>query len=785
MKLDFIKWCALALLATQTVVVAQRTEVSVQKGMVIAETDTSKVAVDAGRKAVLEPGKNPFVTVDDPMVDHLIEIHKWTEQEKQAEREPIGSTAILIYSLENKDHVTFASLMEFPNGKSEPSNVFRLGQFSPLLVEPKFYDLDANLLNFELEKLTDRSGYYHLTFSREVQPGEIFKFISVSKANNIADWGLWKEGPLWNLRGGNNVRNCLNYYRVILPQSAIFVDANRPVTMIDSYRGRVAVTVRNFTGLLPDAVFQVAFLWPDNDGSTMADLPPRYRGLRDPEELDTVQTGRLRTAEILRGKPYNDQSSPLASLLSLYSAIVHKDKEALLKAIAEPDIKEIVQEQFDEVVELLGENLPQMIGTLDFLGTPPLPELPGDGHSHPVYLCRTGSLLCEATLDFVYHDAKWHLENINIGGRRRGSSDGKSTGTKLSREKAGLSDATYVGLNPGRFMTNWLFLGAIYIPWQEEGADVFPDDAAQKKNFENDSIGFEQFAPKVTIHEKDYEWGLLTSDYGTINLTEINPDWFITAYAWAQIEMPEETSGILGIGSDDGVKVWLNGELIHQNWALRGVVPDNDRVPVTFKKGKNQLVLKIQNAGGDWGFCCRLLESIDGMTSRAEAREVGGVDLPETLSVSGRKLNLNGAGVREKFFIDIYSIGLYLKNKSQNAKAIMEADEPMALRMHIVSGLVTPERMANNVNESFTRSTGGNITPIKDRKDRMISVFESGIKEGDIYDLVYMPDTGVKISKNGKVEQTIAGLDFKKALFGIWIANPPLSIDLKEQLLGK
>jgi hypothetical protein len=38
------------------------------------------------------------------------------------------------------------------------------------------------------------------------------------------------------------------------------------------------------------------------------------------------------------------------------------------------------------------------------------------------------------------------------------------------------------------------------------------------------------------------------------------------------------------------------------------VVPDSDRVPVTFKKGKNQLVLKILNYGGPWGFACRLLE---------------------------------------------------------------------------------------------------------------------------------------------------------------------------------
>ena len=56
------------------------------------------------------------------------------------------------------------------------------------------------------------------------------------------------------------------------------------------------------------------------------------------------------------------------------------------------------------------------------------------------------------------------------------------------------------------------------------------------------------------------------------------------------------------------VKAWLNGKLVHKNLVTRGVVPDNDRVPVTFKKGRNQLVLKILNYGGPWGLACRPLE---------------------------------------------------------------------------------------------------------------------------------------------------------------------------------
>ena len=75
-----------------------------------------------------------------------------------------------------------------------------------------------------------------------------------------------------------------------------------------------------------------------------------------------------------------------------------------------------------------------------------------------------------------------------------------------------------------------------------------------------------------------------------------------------KIDSDREKRIRLEIYADDGVKVWLNGELVHDNWVHRIVVSDTDRVGVTLRKGKNQLVLKVQNVIDPWGFCCRLLD---------------------------------------------------------------------------------------------------------------------------------------------------------------------------------
>jgi len=176
----------------------------------------------------------------------------------------------------------------------------------------------------------------------------------------------------------------------------------------------------------------------------------------------------------------------------------------------------------------------------------------------------------------------------------------------LSTNDADLSSVTYDGLRPGELMQKWLLLEPSAI--EVRGDTFFPSEKTQKIEFKADQIDVTQFQPQVTIGEKDYQWSVLENYYGAINLTKKYDDWYMITYAWAQIDMPEEKQGVLGLGADDAVKVWLNGELVHKNWTVRDAELDNDRVKVTFKKGTNQLVIKIQNRGGPWGFCCRLLD---------------------------------------------------------------------------------------------------------------------------------------------------------------------------------
>lgn len=180
-----------------------------------------------------------------------------------------------------------------------------------------------------------------------------------------------------------------------------------------------------------------------------------------------------------------------------------------------------------------------------------------------------------------------------------------------------------------------------------------------------------------------------------------------------------------------------------------------------------------------------LLMAFSIMFSANAQTEVSGVKVDNKLTVEGQNLLLNGVGVREKMWIDLYVGALYLPKKSSDANAIMNSTDAAAIKLNIVSGMITSEKMINAVNEGFENATGGKTAAIKTEISKFKSFFKEEIKKGDEFLIANVPGKGVVVSKNGTIKGTIEGQDFKKALFGIWLSSKPADKDLKSDMLGK
>jgi len=166
-------------------------------------------------------------------------------------------------------------------------------------------------------------------------------------------------------------------------------------------------------------------------------------------------------------------------------------------------------------------------------------------------------------------------------------------------------------------------------------------------------------------------------------------------------------------------------------------------------------------------------------------KEIGGIVMPDTIKAGDTTLELNGVGIRSKYFIKLYVGGLYLQNKTTDAKAVLNSDEPMAIRLHIISSMITSEKMEESTREGFEKSMGGDTDALKGEIEMVIDIFKKEINDGDTFDMVYVPGKGLEVYKNDKLETTIKNPKFKKALFGIWLGKKPVQKSLKEEMMGK
>ena len=119
------------------------------------------------------------------------------------------------------------------------------------------------------------------------------------------------------------------------------------------------------------------------------------------------------------------------------------------------------------------------------------------------------------------------------------------------------------------------------------------------------------------------------------------------------------------------------------------------------------------------------------------------------------------------------------------ARSLINSDENMDLKLKIVSSLINSNTMQEGILDCFNKEAEGDMTNIKSELDQFLSIFKEELDKNDVYDFTYVPGVGTQVYKNSELKATIAGLDFKKAFFSIWLGNKTGHTDLRDGLLGK
>ncbi len=170
-------------------------------------------------------------------------------------------------------------------------------------------------------------------------------------------------------------------------------------------------------------------------------------------------------------------------------------------------------------------------------------------------------------------------------------------------EKARGAEMAFIGmsLKPAspRFVTEWNLIGPFDAPDMSFLQVAYPPEKeiAFQKHYSGKGgaeVGWKKASARPT---------------GPMNLNDVfQPNEQVIAYGLVYVHSPDKRSAHILLGSDDGVRVWVNDELVHTNPAYRGHYPDQDKVKVTLQPGWNKVLIKILQGGGGWGFYLRLAD---------------------------------------------------------------------------------------------------------------------------------------------------------------------------------
>jgi len=167
----------------------------------------------------------------------------------------------------------------------------------------------------------------------------------------------------------------------------------------------------------------------------------------------------------------------------------------------------------------------------------------------------------------------------------------------------------------------------------------------------------------------------------------------------------------------------------------------------------------------------------------AQAREKAGITLPDTLTIDGKALTLNGLGLRTKVMFKVYVAGLYLEKATDDPATVIASDQVKRVEMVMLRNLGRG-KITDAIENGFEKNSKDKLPSLKARLESFSQAIED-LKTGDKLTITYQPGKGTKVQSQSGKNIVIDGKDFADALFAVWFGKEPADADLKTGMLGK
>jgi hypothetical protein len=168
-----------------------------------------------------------------------------------------------------------------------------------------------------------------------------------------------------------------------------------------------------------------------------------------------------------------------------------------------------------------------------------------------------------------------------------------------------------------RFVPEWNIVG----PFDLGLVDVTDEERVDTERYKTTTMsGWDSLLPpeeRVKLdavyegkdHKKIHWRNIKAEDNGYVNMDTFYEEIdYAVACAVAYVHSPEGGKYQASTGSDDSILVRVNGSEVWRYHAQRGAAPDQDIFEINLSKGWNEILLKVAERWGGWGFYFRIVD---------------------------------------------------------------------------------------------------------------------------------------------------------------------------------
>lgn len=177
--------------------------------------------------------------------------------------------------------------------------------------------------------------------------------------------------------------------------------------------------------------------------------------------------------------------------------------------------------------------------------------------------------------------------------------------------------------------------------------------------------------------------------------------------------------------------------------------------------------------------CCLPMQS---MASNSDVTSGKG----SRLERNGDALVLNGAGVRQMLFMDIYQAALFLPYRLNDPRRVLNDDIPLRLRITLLRDVSTRHDLDALLDGLEDNNSAVEMAAIQPQLEQFLALLRKlgTVSKGSVVELDYQPDVGTRVWLNQRLLGAVPGMPFNRSLLRIWLGEQPIQSSLKRALLG-